>query len=154
MTPVLALVGFVGLCLLVFATDSALASAAFHGWYLSLTRPPGTPPRWVFGPIWAVLYISMGVAAWLVWQRAVTNRPLRLWGWQLALNALWPTAFFALHSQLFGLAVILVLIPLLVLTIRSFAAVNRAAAWLVVPYLAWSGYALYLDAGFCLLNPG
>src|SRR3954468_16536644 len=57
-SPVLALVGFVGLCLLVSAVDGTLTSRAIHGWYLSLVAPPGTPPNWVFAPIWSALYVS------------------------------------------------------------------------------------------------
>ncbi len=153
MSPVLALIGFVGLCLLVCAADVALVSGPERGWYLSLTRPPGTPPAWLFGPIWACLYVLMGVAVWLAWRRAASPRALRLWGWQLALSALWIPAFFALRSELLAAAVVLVLIPVLALTVHNFRRVSRPAAYLVVPYLVWSLYALYLNAGFCWLNP-
>jgi tryptophan-rich sensory protein len=154
MSPVLALIGFVGLCLLVCAADMALVSGPERGWYLSLTAPPGTPPGWLFGPIWAGLYVLMGVAVWLVWKRAVTPRPMRLWGWQLALSALWIPAFVALRSELLACAMVVVLIPVLAATMYSFRRVSRTAAYLVVPYLTWSLYALYLNAGFCWLNPG
>lgn len=154
MSPALALVGFVGLCLLVCATEAALAERALSSWYLSLTRPPGLPPDWLFGPAWALLYALMGVAAWLIWKRSVSPQPLRLWGWQLALNALWTPAFFGLHSPLFGLAVTIALLPLLAVTIRSFARIHRPAARLMVPYFLWTVYALYLNAGFVWLNPG
>ncbi len=153
MAPVLALVGFIGLALLVCAADGVLASAAVRGWYLSLVRPPGTPPGWLFGSAWAVVCVQMGVAAWLVWRRSISILPLRLWGWQLALNALWIPAFFGLRNQLLGLAVVVVLLPMVLLTIRSFARVYRGAAWLMVPSLLWTGYTLYLIAGFCWLNP-
>ncbi len=96
----------------------------------------------------------MGVAVWLAWHRAASPRALRLWGWQLALSALWIPAFFALRSEFLAAAVIFVLIPVLALTVRSFRRVSRPAAYLVVPYFAWSLYALYLNAGFCWLNPG
>jgi benzodiazapine receptor len=152
-SPVLALVGFVGLCLLVGAADGALIAGAPRGWYLSLIRPPGTPPDWLFGPVWTVLYAMIGLAGWLVWRRTTTAWPLRLWGWQLAANALWTPAFFALHSPPLALAVCLVLLALIVLTIRSFARLRRSAAWLMAPYLAWTCYATYLTAGFWWLNP-
>lgn len=123
------------------------------GWYLSLERPPGTPPRWVFGPVWGVLYVLIGVSAWLVWCRVRGSRALRLWGWQLAANAAWSPAFFGLHSPLFGVAVLLVLLPLIGVTIRAFLPVHRPAASLMVPYLLWTLYALYLNVGFAVLNP-
>jgi tryptophan-rich sensory protein len=149
----LALVGFVGLSLLVCAADAVLASSTMRGWYLSLVRPPGTAPNWLFGAGWALLYVLIGVAAWLVWHRSVSTRPLRLWGWQLALNAFWIPAFFAFRSPLLGLAVLLALVPMVAITIRSFRRVHPAAGWLMVPYLISIGYAIYLDAGFCWLNP-
>jgi benzodiazapine receptor len=148
----LALVGFVGLCLLVGAADGSLIAGTWRGWYGSLLRPPGTPPNWVFGPIWTALYVMIGIAGWLVWRRTTSTRPLRLWGWQLAANACWTPAFFALRSPPLALAVCLVLLVLVVLTMLTFRRVRPIAAWLMVPYLGWSCYATYLTAGFWWLN--
>jgi translocator protein len=146
-------VGFVGLCLLVGAADGAIVAGPARGWYLSLTRPPGTPPDWLFGPVWTVLYVMIGIAGWFVWRRSTATRPLRLWGWQLAANALWAPAFFAMHSPPLAFAVDLVLLVLIALTARAFLRVRRLAALLLVPYFAWAGYATYLTAGFWWLNP-
>jgi translocator protein len=140
--------------LLVGAADGAITATSVRTWYLSLVRPPGTPPSWVFGPVWGVLYVLMGSAAWLVWRRTGAARPLRLWGWQLLLNALWTPAFFGLRSPMLGLIVIVLLLILLGLTIRAFARVRRLAAWLLAPYFAWTAYAAYLNAGFFWLNQG
>ena len=152
-SPVLALVGFVGLCLLVGAADAAVGAGAIRHWYLSLTRPPATPPNWVFGPVWSTLYVMMGIAAWLVWRRRGASPALRLWGWQLAVNAAWTPFFFGLHNPALALADIAVLLGLLVFTIRGFARVQRTAALLMLPTLIWTGYAAYLNAGFWWLNP-
>lgn len=148
----LALVGFVGLCLLVGAAEAAMATSAARGWYLSLTYPFGTPPIWVFGPVWTVLYVMIGAAGWLVWRRTGAGRPLRLWGWQLAANAAWTPALFGLHSPALAFAVSLALLGLIMLTIHAFARLCRPAAWLMLPYLAGSGYAAYLAAGLWWLN--
>ena len=153
-SPALALVGFVGLCLLVAAADGSIVARAARGWYLSLNHPPGTPPNWVFGAVWSVLYGMIGVSGWLAWRRAVAPRPLRLWGWQLAANACWTPAFFGLRSPPLAFAVCLVLLVLIALTMRAFLPLRRLAAWLLTPYLAWTGYATYLTAGFWWLNPG
>lgn len=150
----LALVGFVGLALLVGAADGALTASSVRGWYLSLVHPPGTPPDAVFGPVWSVLYVLMGVSAWRVWRRVQAGPALRLWGWQLAANAAWTPVFFGLHQPLPALGVMLALIALIGLTLRRFAAIDRAAGWLLVPYLLWTGYALYLNAGIWWLNRG
>jgi translocator protein len=150
---VAALIGFIGLALLVCLADSSLAASA-HRWYLSLAAPPGTPPQWLFVSIWGVLCVLMGLGGWLVWRRSISARPLRLWSWQLAVNALWTPALFGLHRPLFGAAVLVALIPLIALTIWRFARVNRAAAYLLIPYLVGTGYSLYLNAGIYCLNPG
>ena len=143
-----------GLGLLVGAADGAVTAAGVRGWYGSLVQPPGTPPNVVFGPVWTVLYLLMGVAAWRVWRRVAAGPALRLWGWQLALNAAWAPVFFALRLPLLALAVSLALIAAIVLTVRRFAAIDRGATWLLVPYLLWTGYAVYLNAGLWWLNRG
>lgn len=130
-----------------------------RSWYAALAAPPGTPPNWVFAPVWTALYILMGVAAWLVW-RDVLLPPvrryaaLRLWGWQLGLNALWTPAFFGLHSTVLGLVVILPLLGLVVATAIMFRRLHPVAGLLLLPYLAWTAYAAYLNVGFWWLNRG
>jgi benzodiazapine receptor len=151
-SPALALVGFVGLCLLVGAVDGSMTARVVHGWYATLHAPPGTPPNWVFAPIWVALYVMTGTAAWLVWRRLGSGRPLRLWGWQLAANAVWAPAFFGLHSPPLALGVMAVLLVLIGLTTRLFARVYRPAAALMLPYGVWCLYAAYLNLGFLLLN--
>lgn len=146
--------GFVGLCLLVGAADLAVTANHARGWYLSLLRPLGTPPDWMIAAAWGVLYPLIGTAAWLVWRRVGAGPPLTLWGWQLGLQAAWTPVFFAWRSPLAALVALLALLPLIALTIRGFAAIDRLAARMMVPYLLWSVYALYLNIGFYYLNPG
>ena len=148
----LALVGFVGLCLLVGLSGGAITAGALHTWYPSLSRPPLTPPNWVFAPVWTVLYVMIGVSGWMVWQRQGASRPLRLWGWQLAANALWVPAFFGLRSPVLGMAVIVAMLVLAAMTAHAFRRVRRVAAWLMVPYLGWGLFAAYLNLGFLVLN--
>ena len=150
------LVGFVGLCLLAGAVGGGITAANIPTWYATLTPPPGTPPNWLFGPVWTALYVMMGTAAWLVWRRPAVGqrRALQLWGWQLLFNAAWTPVFFGLHSPALGLAVLAVLLVLIGLTVRAFAGLHRLAAALLVPYAAWSCYATYLNVGFLWLNPG
>lgn len=150
----LALVGFVGLCLLVAVSAGAVTQTSVRTWFLTLTRPAGTPPNWVFGPVWTTLYVLMGVAAWRVWRVPGTRPLLRLWGWQLLANAAWTPVFFGLHQLALGLLVILVLLALVALTIRAFRRADRPAAGMLVPYFAWVSFATYLNAGFWWLNGG
>jgi translocator protein len=146
------LVGFIGLCLLVGIVGGSMTIHAIHHWYQTLRTPPGTPPSWVFVPVWTTLYVMIGIAGWLVWRRLGAAPPLRLWGWQLAANALWAPAFFGLQSPAFAMAVMTALLFLVTLTILSFRRIQRIAAVLMIPYGAWCVYAAYLNAGFLLLN--
>lgn len=141
------------MCLLVGAVGGTIVAGTSWSWFLSLNRPPGMVPAWLFAPVWVCLYSMIGVSGWLAWRRSISARPLRLWGWQLAANALWVPAFFGLHSLPLALAVSAVLLVLVAITMRAFATLNSLAAWLLAPYLAWTGYATYLNAGFWWLNP-
>lgn len=127
------------------------------GWYQGLARPPLAPPNWLFAPVWAALYITIGISAWLVWRRidvAMDRKraALRVWGWQLLINALWPPAFFGLRSTALGMLVIVPLLASVVLTIRAFWPLERRAGVLLLPYLAWVAFATWLNLGFWGLN--
>ena len=143
--------------MLVGVSDAGFTASSVGTWYRALGQPPGMPPNWVFGPVWTVLYVLMAVSAWLVWcrQDAAPRRTfaaLRLWGWQLLLNAAWTPAFFGLRSPVLGLVVILALFTLVVLTTVVFRRVNLVASTLLIPYAAWVAYATYLNAGVLVLN--
>ena len=123
-----------------------------------MRTPPGTPPDWLFGPVWTLLYACIGTAAWLVWRRIDIGihrkrTALRIWGWHLLVNAIWPPVFFGLHNLPAGMLVITLLLISIALTMRAFWPLNRPAALLLLPYLAWVAYATYLNAGFWRLNP-
>jgi tryptophan-rich sensory protein len=148
------------LAILPVAAVLALGSLAtlpnIQAWYAPLAKPPLTPPNGVFGPVWTLLYALMGFAVWRVLSRP-SDRPGRkaaaVWFFvQLALNAAWSWVFFALHSPALGLVVIVGLALAIGVTIRRFLQVDRLAAWLLVPYLAWVLFATYLNLGVWWLN--
>jgi tryptophan-rich sensory protein len=90
-------------CLAIGYFSSAVTKAAILDWYPTLVKPSFNPPNWVFAPVWSLLYVMMGVAAGLVWDKIEWNRPivkkaLTLFAIQLALNALWSYLFFGLHN--------------------------------------------------------
>ncbi len=150
----MALAGFVGLPLLVGAAGAALAAGSPQAWFLSLARPPATPPAWAFGSIWMPLSALMGVAAWLVWHRAGdAARPLRLWGWLVLVSAAWAPAFFGLHALALALTTFPPLLLLIAATAIVFARRVRLAGLLMLPYFGWMCYATYLAAGFWWMNP-
>ena len=124
-------------------------------WYAGLTKPAFTPPDWVFGPAWTTLYILMAIAFWRVLQ--APPAPLRrvaivVFVEQLVLNALWSVAFFGFRSPLAGLVVIAMLWGSIALTIALFSRIDRTAALLLAPYLAWVTFAGALNAGVLVLN--
>jgi tryptophan-rich sensory protein len=154
-----ALIGFVGLSLLVQLAASGAAERGIAHWYLSLQRPPLTLSTTAFAAIWTVMDILLGVSAWLLWRRIDPWRPsprpaLRLWGWQIALIAAWAPTFFGLRAPAAALFVMVALLGISAATLVAFCRRNRLAGALLLPTLAWLCYAAYLNLGFWWLNPG
>ncbi len=138
------------------AVAGAIASVRAADFYQQLAQPTWAPPAAVFGPVWSVLYVLMALAAWLVvrtlgWPGA---RPaITLYVAQLALNALWPWIFFQWRLGGVALAEILVLWTLLLLTVLAFWRARRLAGVLLLPYLAWVGFATALTWAVWQRNP-
>ena len=86
------------LCFSVAGVGGLATAPSIPNWYAGLAKPSWTPPGWIFGPVWSVLYLSMAVAAWLVWRRGDAVEPMTLFGIQLFFNAAWSWLFFGLHS--------------------------------------------------------
>jgi tryptophan-rich sensory protein len=134
---------------------AALFGAQFEpgAWYEALRKPPFTPPNWVFGPAWSVLYLAIAVAGWLVWRtRRNEQVALALWGSQLALNAGWSLLFFGLQRPGLALLEIGVLFAFIVATAAVFFRVRLLAGALLLPYAGWVAFAAYLNAGVWYLN--
>jgi len=124
-------------------------------WYPTIAKPSWTPPNWLFGPVWTLLYTLMAIAAWRVWrtrQGAEARSVLNLYGSQLALNTLWSVLFFALHRPGLALIEISALWALLVLAQVRFWRADRIAGILWAPYLAWVSFATALNAAIWWLN--
>ena len=121
-----------------------------------VNKPWFTPPNYVFGPVWTVLYILMGISLYLViiqgWENKTVKTGIVLFAAQLGANLLWSLLFFGLHSPVASLACILVLLALIVATIITFSRLSKPAAVLLVPYLAWVCIATALNAGIVFLN--
>lgn len=147
----LLLVAFVGAL-------GAWASIDARTFYASLTKPAWAPGAGAFGPVWTLLYLLMGIAAWLVWrsgggigQAAEALVPYVV---QLALNALWSWIFFRGHHGAFALVEICLLWFAILVTLVQFWRVLRAAGLLLLPYLLWVSLATALTAATWHLNPG
>lgn len=122
--------------------------------YLALDRPPWAPPPWLFGLVWPVLYVLIGVAGWRVWRAAgalgAAPGALGLWAAQLVVNAVWPAVFFGAEAFGAAVGVIGVLVALVVGTVLAARRHDRLAAWLLVPYLAWLAFATALNLSIWL----
>ena len=151
----LALGASVAACFAAAAVGSAFTVPAIGVWYARLAKPAWTPPNWLFGPVWTALYLSMAVAAWLVWRRAGLSGarlPLSIFGLQLALNALWSILFFGLQRPALAFAEIVLLWASILATILSFYRVVPAAGLMLIPYLLWVSYAAALNFSIWKLN--
>jgi translocator protein len=141
----------------VAAAIGAAASVNAGTFYAQLVRPAWAPPGWLFGPVWTVLYLAMGIAAWLVWRAAglrAARMALTLFLVQLALNSLWSWLFFGWHLGAAAFADVLLLWATIVATLAAFRRVRPLAAWLLAPYLLWVSFASALNYAVWQLNPG
>jgi tryptophan-rich sensory protein len=133
-----------------------LTMSGVTDWYTTLNKPWFTPPNYVFGPVWTILYILMGISLYLIiiggWEHETVKTGIILFAAQLGVNLLWSLLFFWLQSPMAALACIVVLLALIVATIMTFYRLSKPAAVLLVPYLAWVCIATALNAGVVLLN--
>ncbi|MDX1644947.1 MAG: TspO/MBR family protein [Thermoanaerobaculia bacterium] len=138
-----------------FLSGSATARGV-GTWYRELAKPAWTPPDWLFGPVWTILYVLMGVAAYLAWSRGPAGRERRramgLFAAQLALNGLWSVLFFGLQSPGLALVEILLLLVLIGATARAFYQRSLLAGRLFVPYSIWVGFAAMLNFAIWQMN--
>ena len=121
-------------------------------WYAQLAKPAFTPPGWLFGPVWAALYILIAIAGWRIWRRDRLGWLMKFWWGQLILNFIWSPVFFSAHQIGLALVVILLLLAAILAFIATAWRQDRAAAWLFVPYAAWVAFASVLNASILALN--
>jgi benzodiazapine receptor len=157
---VLGLAVFLGASALVAWLGALATLNNVNGWYVAADKAPWSPPNWVFGPAWTVLYTAMAVAAWLVWRRRVerSTQALVAYGIQLLLNLLWTPVFFGLYPVMgtaalrLGLAIIIALIIAVTVTVLYFGPISRAAGLLLLPYVSWLVFAASLNWWAALHN--
>jgi tryptophan-rich sensory protein len=133
-----------------FATTSHLRT-----WYALLNKPAFNPPGWIFGPMWSILYILMGISLFLIWRSApgaLRNRALLIFGIQLLLNFAWSFVFFYFGQPGLAFAEIILLWICILAMILQFRRISQTAALLQIPYLAWVGFAAYLNGSIWLIN--
>ena len=122
-------------------------------WYSELVRSNFTPPDWVFAPVWTTLYLMMTFAIWFFWHSK--NRDFKtvyIYLIHIFFNTTWSVVFFGFHNISLALINLMILIFLIIILILRFKSVNNVSSYLMIPYLLWTGYALFLNINLLILN--
>ena len=131
-----------------------LATISFkEPWYSLLNKPTFNPPDWIFAPVWTTLYFMMTFAIWFFWHSK--NRDINtvyIYFIHVVFNTTWSIIFFAFHNILLALINLMILIGFIIILILRFKRVNNVSAYLMIPYLLWSCYALLLNFNLLMLN--
>lgn len=146
----LGLGGFLLACFVAASTGAIFKPGA---WYAGLAKPSWNPPNWLFGPAWAVLYTSVAVAGWMVWERTGFGPEIWLWFASLALNATWSWLFFGRRRMDLAFYELVVFWLSILGMVLAFAGVHQNAALLLLPYLAWVSFAGVLNFTLWKMNP-
>ena len=144
-------------CLAIGYFSGIVTKSSIETWYPTLIKPSFNPPNWIFAPVWTMLYIMMGIAAGLVWNRMDSNKELVkkaliLFAIQLALNSLWSCLFFGLKNPMLALVEIVLLWLIVYETYIKFTKIDKIAGYLFIPYLFWVSFATVLNASILWLN--
>lgn len=146
------LLGLAGFFAANLATAGSGAIFTPGAWYEGLRKPSWRPPNWLFAPAWAVLFCMITASGWLVWREVGFGLPLAVYALNLALNAAWSALFFGLRRPDLALYDLMAMWLTIVACIALFAPISATAAWLLVPYLAWTTFAGVLNATMWRLN--
>jgi translocator protein len=146
----------VGICLLAGAFGAIFTTQSIPDWYATIAKPSFNPPNWIFGPVWTLLYIMMGISAFMVWKKGIEDPRGRfsilVFLFQLLLNATWSVLFFGFRSPFAGLMGIVLLWAAIFLTVFSFFKISKPAGWLLIPYLGWVSFAVVLNYFIWAMN--
>ena len=146
----------VSLCLMTGFVGSFSTMNSVKTWYADLSRPSFTPPDWTFGVVWPILYVMMGISVFMIWNRGLDKRKVKialgLFVLQLVLNGLWTPIFFGLHMIALALIEIVLLWIAILLTILVFWRISKAATFFLFPYILWVSFAAILNTALWYLN--
>jgi tryptophan-rich sensory protein len=153
----LLLIGSISLAEFTGVVGSIFTINSLSNWYIYLNKPLFTPPNWIFGPVWTLLYACLGIAAYLVYQQGSKSYSARhfyqLYYIQLLLNIGWPLVFFGFKELWFALTVIIFLWTFIFQMIRACSELKlKSAVYLLLPYLAWVTFATALNISIIYLN--
>ncbi|NCU74848.1 MAG: tryptophan-rich sensory protein [Candidatus Fonsibacter ubiquis] len=150
---------YLGLFFIIFATflitfpAGFITKAAMDPWYYNLVKPAFNPPNWVFGPVWTILYAMMSVAVWLAYNKSKhSNKILVIYFVHLFINASWSYVFFYYKQIFLASFVISIIIFFILYLMVLYSKYSKPSVVLMLPYFAWSTYALYLNSTIYILN--
>ena len=147
----------VAICLTVGYLSSLVTQESIETWYPTIKKPSFNPPKWIFAPVWTLLFVLMGIAVGLVWDKYEENKELvkkgmLFFGIQLFFNALWSYLFFGLHNLLLASIEIILLLLLIFETYLIFKKLDKKISFLLIPYMLWVGFATILTITIYILN--
>jgi len=144
------------ICQCAGLVGSLFTTSTIPTWYATLEKPFFNPPNWIFGPVWTLLFILMGIALFLIWDKGWKNKKIKIamiiFGVQLILNIFWSILFFGFLSPFYAFVEIIFLWLAILVTIIYFYQISRPASWLLVPYILWVSFASVLNFYIWRLN--
>jgi tryptophan-rich sensory protein len=146
----------VGISLFAGFAGSLYTNQSISWWYPMLVKPSFTPPDWIFGPVWTLLFVLMGYALYLILRKGLKAKgvsdAVAVFGVQLVLNVVWSYLFFGLRNPLLAFVEVVVLWFTILITYSKFHDIDRTAGHLLIPYLVWVGFAGVLNLAIVLMN--
>ena len=155
-TGILKLVLCVFFCQAAGIVGALFTFPAIPTWYANLHKPSFSPPSWIFAPVWTLLFLLMGISAFLIWNKIEKDKKVKaalyVFVLQLALNTFWSILFFGLRSPLYAFGEIIILWLVILVTILNFYRISKAAAFMLLPYIFWVSFAAILNFAIVILN--
>ena len=121
-------------------------------WYSGIILPSFNPPSWVFAPVWSTLYLLMALAIWKTWINSFDTRVLKIYFVHLFFNSTWSIMFFGFHLISLALVNLIIILFFIIFLMKEYLIRDKTSYYLMIPYLAWSSYALILNISIFLLN--
>ncbi len=150
------LIAAIIICQVAAVIGSVFTAPSIPTWYASIQKPDFNPPNWVFAPVWTTLFLLMGISLYLVWDRGLEKKGVKLavyvFGIQLALNVVWSLLFFGLQNPFFAFVEIVFLWIAILVNIILFYRISRKAGIILVPYILWVSFAAFLNYSVWVLN--
>ena len=143
------------ICLSAGWLGSVFTSSSVKTWYFTIAKPSFNPPSWVFGPVWTLLFIMMGISIYFIVKNGITDRNKKavyIFAMQLLLNIIWSMLFFGMKSPMLAFFEIIVLWLAIAWTMMAFIKLSKKAAYLLIPYILWVSFAALLNFGIWILN--